>query len=221
MTLKQTRCQIGVSLSLCVFLAIFGSLNPAPAKPVDKAGDKPADKAANKAADRPASKPAGKSDGPKVDREKVTETTAKPKIVGNFQVPADMQAEMDRVIGHEEKMLGGSEYLPNREIGRGKLSSCQADCYVVLYILEGVPNHGSNCNTQFMATFTYVAGKPIFLAGAQIGGRGLRYSNIKSIGPDSIKLSTEFYLPKDPMSTPSGRGHANFVVADRHIIETP
>jgi len=166
-------------------------------------------------------KPSTKADLPQAAKARTEETSAKPKIVGDFQVPADMQAEIDRFVAHEEKMLGGGEYLPQRQIGRGRLSSCLADCYVVLYLLEGVPNKGSNCNTQFMAAFTYNGGKPIFLASRQIGGRGLRYANIKTIGPDAIKLSTETYLPKDPMSTPSGRSQASFVVAREHIIETP
>ncbi|MBS1994324.1 MAG: hypothetical protein JSS83_27620 [Cyanobacteria bacterium SZAS LIN-3] len=161
---------------------------------------------------------------PKAARPVAAASEAEPtqqKFLNNIKVPADMQAAIDTFVAHEAKAMGGNEYLPNRQTGCGKMSSCLADCYVVLYVLEGVPNRGSNNNTQFMAAFTYSGGVPLLLASAQVGGRGLRYGNLKTIGPDAIKLTTEFYLPRDPMSTPSGRGQATFVVADKHIIEMP
>lgn len=143
------------------------------------------------------------------------------KIKDKAEIPAEMLQLMDQFVLHEAKTMGGVEYAQEREIGRGKMTSCLADCFIVLYLLEGVPSPGSNNNTQYMAAFTYIAGKPLLLATAQIGGRGLRYASIKSIGPDDIKLTTETYRPKDPMSTPSGKGHATYVIADKHLIEMP
>ncbi|MBU6452274.1 MAG: hypothetical protein KGS72_10875 [Cyanobacteria bacterium REEB67] len=144
-----------------------------------------------------------------------------PKLFQNAVVPTDMMAAIDDFVKHEAKALGGDEYTPQREIGRGNLSSCPGGCFVAVYLLEGVPFRGSNNNTQFLAAFTYSEGKPMLLASCQCGGRGLRYLKCKSLGGDDLKFDTEFYLPKDPMSTPSGRGLATYVIADKHLIEMP
>jgi hypothetical protein len=145
----------------------------------------------------------------------------KPKIPGNAQIPADMLEAMNQLVMHEAKTMGGAEYTLDREIGRGKMNSCIADCFVILFLLEGVPSPRSKCSTQYMAVFTYIAGKPILLGHAQIGGRGLRYASIKSIGPDAIRLTTETYLPKDSIDKPSGKGHATYLINAKHLIETP
>jgi hypothetical protein len=145
----------------------------------------------------------------------------KPKIKDNAEIPKEMLEMMDQYVSHEAKVMGGVEYVRDREIARGKISSCLSDCFVVTYLLEGVPSPGSKNSTEYMAAFTYIAGKPFFLAAAQVGGRGLRFVNLKSIGPDAITLTTETYLPKDKISNPTGKGHATYVIADKHMIEVP
>jgi hypothetical protein len=174
------------------------------------------------AAPRSAAVPAKADAGKKlVDSSRIKTAANQPKLFQNAVVPPDMMAAIDDFVKHEAKALGGDEYTPQREIGRGNVSSCLGGCFVVLYLLEGVPCRGSNNNTQFLAAFTYSEGKPLLLASCQCGGRGLRYLKCKSIGSNDLKFDTEFYLPKDPMSTPSGRGLATYIIADKHLIEMP
>ncbi len=145
----------------------------------------------------------------------------KPKTNDHGKVPADMLDTMKELVDHEARLLGGKPVTVAREIGRGKLSSCLTDCYVILYLLSGVPTPRSSNTTQYMAVYTYNVGKPLLLGSAQVGGRGLRICHIKSIGPDAIRLNTEIFLPKDKETEPSGKGLATFVVAGQHLIETP
>jgi len=144
-----------------------------------------------------------------------------PKSKDIAKAPADMLAAMDQLVLSEAKTMSAMEYARDREVGHGKLSSCLADCFVVLYLLEGIHGRGSKNSAQYMAAFTYIAGKPLLLGSAQIGGRGLRYASIKSIGPELINLTTQTYLPKDSIDNPTGKGHATYAIANKHLIELP
>jgi hypothetical protein len=146
---------------------------------------------------------------------------SKTKTGDHGKVPAEMLDTMKDMVDHEARMLGGQPVTVAREIGRGKLKSCLTDCYVMLYMLSGVPIPRSQNSTQYMAVYTYNIGKPLLLGTAQVGGKGLRYCHIKSIGPDNIILNTETFLPKDKPTTPSGKGQATYVVAGQHVIEMP
>ena len=87
----------------------------------------------------------------------------------------------------------------------------------MLYTIEG--QHGNNLHIQYLALFIRTKGKLVAAARAEVGGKGVRSLELKSIEDNTIHFETLDYGPKDPACCPSEKGETNYVLAGKALKE--
>jgi hypothetical protein len=111
----------------------------------------------------------------------------------------------------------GEEYKEARQVVTGDLNHDGIPDLALLYTIEG--QDGTNRSIQYLAVFVRRSGKLAAAARVEVGGKGNRFVELKSIEGNIIHLETLDYGPKDAACCPSEKGETNYVLADNTLRE--
>ena len=108
---------------------------------------------------------------------------------------------IDTYIASQARRERGEEYREARKVATGDLNHDRTPDTAVLYTIEG--QSGSNLHIQYLAVFVRSKGKLVAVARAEVGGKGNRSLELKSIEDNTIHFETLNYGPNDPSCCPS------------------
>lgn len=145
-------------------------------------------------------------------------------------VPASVQAQLDAYIKgyidwYEEKncepepgsKCRGTEYRKARRFSFGDIDGDGKDDIAVLYTIEGFC---CGNNYQFyLAVFLNKGSSYDLVASEKVGGKGERAIEFNAIENGKIILSTDEYLPDDPMCCPNGKGSTTYNLKGSELLE--
>jgi hypothetical protein len=120
-------------------------------------------------------------------------------------------------IASQARRERGEEYKEARRIATGDLNHDGIPDVAVLYTIEG--QRGTNHSVQYLAVFVRSNGKLVVLARAEVGGKGGRSVELKSIDDNTLHFETLDYAPKDPACCPSEKGETSYVLAGTVLKE--
>lgn len=124
---------------------------------------------------------------------------------------------IDNYIASQAHRERGEEYKEARQVATGDLNHDGIADIAVLYTIEG--QRGTNLHIQYLAVFVRSHGKLAAAARAEVGGKGARSLELKSIEDDTIHLDTLSYGPKDPSCCPSEKGATSYVLVGNSLKE--
>jgi len=124
---------------------------------------------------------------------------------------------IDAYIASQARRERGQEYKEARKIATGDLNHDGIPDIAVLYTIEG--QRGTNLSVQYLAVFVRSDGKLVALTRAEVGGRGGRSVELKSIDDNTLHFDTLDYAAKDAACCPSVKGETSYVLAGNVLKE--
>lgn len=142
-------------------------------------------------------------------------------ILSVTSLPATAQSDdktvIDEYIASQAKRERGEEPDGIRKTIEGDLNHDDAADVAVLYTIEG--QGGSNNYVQYLAVFVRRKTGLVFAARTPVGGKNRRAIELTSVKDNTMFFDTTAYGPRDPSCCPTIKGHTQFVLTGKQLVE--